>query len=208
MAETAATERREEQKGGGLPAQRRFSVDEYYRLAEIGVLRPDERVELIEGVIVTMSPIGSPHMVSVDGFTNWFAPRLDGGALLHVQSPIRLDDGSEPEPDLVLLQPPLRRYARRHPGPADVLLVIDHLDAPKRSARHRNRFPRSRAGLQRGSPGSECAGGGPNGAGGRDRSASLVDDLFADARGHVRARGGRRRRRCPHRRAPWARARW
>src|SRR5690242_8486051 len=111
MAETTTAKPRLTPRTGGQPARRRFRASEYYRMAEAGILRPGERVELIEGAIIEMSPIGSPHALSVDLFTNAFAPRLAGWAAVRVQNPVRLDDGSEPEPDLALLRLPLTHYA-------------------------------------------------------------------------------------------------
>lgn len=105
---------------------RLFTVDEYYRMAEVGILGPDERVELLEGEIVPMNPIGSPHAWCVKRIVAIFAPR-SGQILLSVQDPLRLDGHSEPEPDVVLLRPDVPQ--NRHPQPEDVLLVIEVADS-------------------------------------------------------------------------------
>jgi Uma2 family endonuclease len=119
------------EKRGSMSVQyekRYFSVIEYYRMAEAGVLSPDDRVELIEGEIVKMSPIGSRHAACVrrlDAFLNHQAGDL---AQVSVQSPVRLNDFSEPEPDIALLKPRDDFYADSHPTPADVLLIIEVAD--------------------------------------------------------------------------------
>src|SRR5437879_253612 len=87
------------------PSIHRFSVADYYRMAETGVLPPDARIELLDGEIIDMSPIGPFH----GGVTKWlngfFARTANGRWIVSVQDPLRLDDHSEPEPDLMLLKP-------------------------------------------------------------------------------------------------------
>ncbi len=104
---------------------RKFTVEEYHRLAKAGILTEDDRVELIEGVLFQMPPIGSAHAGSVDRLTMRLAPALQGRCIVRVQSPIRLGPYSEPQPDLTLLRPRADFYASAHPGPSDVLLVIE-----------------------------------------------------------------------------------
>ena len=82
-----------------------FTVNEFERMAETGILSEDDRVELIEGEIIEMSPIGKSHAACVDRFTRLLS-RLDDKVILRVQGPIQLDDYSEPQPDLALLPPP------------------------------------------------------------------------------------------------------
>ena len=106
------------------PRDRMFTVDEYYRMAEAGILRPDERVELVDGRIVAMNPIGSPHAWCVSRLNRIFARRDD--ILVNVQNPVRLDDHSEPEPDLTILR--LETPQDRHPRSEDVLLVVEVAD--------------------------------------------------------------------------------
>lgn len=107
----------------------RFTVDEYYRMAQAGIFTEDDRVELIEGQIVEMAPIGGPHASTVDIITNMFAPRVQGRAIVRVQNPLHLEDYSEPQPDLMLLRPRRDYYRQAHPGPADVLLLIEVADS-------------------------------------------------------------------------------
>lgn len=108
-----------------LPLARyRFTVDDYYRLAQAGILGEDDRVELIEGEIVMMTPIGSRHAACVSGIDRLFRV-LGEQVVVRVQCPVRLDDLSEPEPDLCLARPRADFYSGAHPGPADVLLLIE-----------------------------------------------------------------------------------
>ena len=110
------------------PTRRRFTVAEYYAMADAGILTPDERVELLDGEIVVMPPIGDWRAARVNRFTNTFPPQLQGRAIVSVQNPTRLDDASEPQPDVMLLQWRDDFYEGGHPGPADVLLLIEVSD--------------------------------------------------------------------------------
>ena len=107
---------------------RRFNVAEYYRMAKAGILKPDDRVELIEGEIIKMSPIGSPHAACVSRLVRFLSRAIGETAILSAQNPVRLDDFSEPVPDVALLKPRKDYYAARHPMPADVLLIIEVAD--------------------------------------------------------------------------------
>jgi|KBSSwiStaDraftv2_1062776.scaffolds.fasta_scaffold110870_1 Uncharacterized protein conserved in cyanobacteria len=106
-------------------AKRRFTADEYQRMGDAGIFPPGDRVELIDGEILTMSPIGSAHAAAVNRANRLLVLATDGRALVAVQNPIRLNPFSEPQPDLVLLRPRDDFYRSAHPGPADVLLVIE-----------------------------------------------------------------------------------
>lgn len=110
------------------PATRLFTVDEYYRMAEAGILGEGDRVELLDGRIVEMSPIGSRHAACVGRLTRLMAAVPEERALLRVQSPVRLGKLSEPQPDLCLLKPRADYYADGHPGPDDVLLLVEVAD--------------------------------------------------------------------------------
>lgn len=103
----------------------RFDVEDFHRMAEAGVFGEDDRVELLEGEIVEMSPIGSRHAACVKRLNAAFAGALAGRAVVSVQDPIRLGPWSEPQPDVALLRPRADYYAGEHPGPADVLLVVE-----------------------------------------------------------------------------------
>ncbi len=110
------------------PTRRRFTVAEYYAMADIGILEENDRIELLDGDLIVMPPIGDWHAASVDRFTNSLPPQLQGRAIVRVQNPTRLDDNSEPQPDIMLLRWRDDFYSGGHPGPADVLLLIEVSD--------------------------------------------------------------------------------
>ncbi len=112
--------------------RRPFTVGEYYQMADSGILTEGDRVELIEGEIVQMTPIGSRHAAYVDRLNELFAVQVRSRARLRVQGPVRLDEFSEPEPDIALLKPRDDFYTRSHPGPGDVLLIVEVADASVR----------------------------------------------------------------------------
>ncbi len=108
-------------------AKRYFSVGEYNRIAET-VFSEDDRVELIEGEIVEMSPIGSRHAACVKRLNKIFNRHFNQTAVVSVQDPIVLDDFSEPQPDVALLRPREDFYEQEHPTASDVLLVVEVAD--------------------------------------------------------------------------------
>jgi len=109
-----------------LPRRRKLDVEAYHRMAEVGIFAPDERVELIDGEIVEMVPIGSEHAAAVVRLNRLFDPaHLQGRATVAVPSPLRLDAANEPVPDVMLLRPRADDYAGELPGPSDVLLVVE-----------------------------------------------------------------------------------
>lgn len=93
-----------------------------------GIIDEDERVELLDGQIVQMTPIGVPHTGTVKAFNAIFSVLVPDRAVLSVQDPVILGDFSEPQPDFMLLKPPLDVYRRRIPGPDDVLLLVEVAD--------------------------------------------------------------------------------
>ena len=105
--------------------KRKFTVSEYYRMAEMGILGPNERVELVEGDIILMAPIGPGHAGSVDIIGNLFVRKLDERFIVRSQNPIHLDDGSEPQPDIVVARHREDYYTTAHPAPADILLIVE-----------------------------------------------------------------------------------
>ncbi|MDQ6693415.1 MAG: Uma2 family endonuclease [Chloroflexota bacterium] len=110
-------------------ARKRFTVDEYHKIGDAGVIREDDRVELIAGEIVEMSPINVPHAECVDTLNMLFAPLLAGRGVVRVQNPIYIDKFNEPQPDVTLLKPRVNRKRQQHPGPDDVLLLIEVADS-------------------------------------------------------------------------------
>ena len=115
-----------------LITRRRFTVDEYHRMAEAGILGEDDRVELLEGEIVEMSPIGWRHQACVNRLNQRLVPALRGRAIVQPQGPIRLGEDSAPQPDLVVLRPRADFYAEGGPGPGDVLWLIEVSDTSLR----------------------------------------------------------------------------
>ena len=105
--------------------RRLFTVEEYHRMVQAGILNEDDRVELIEGEIVKMTPIGSRHAAAVKRLNRLFSQKAGTNFLVSVQDPIHLEEHSEPQPDLALLRPREDFYALAHPEPKDVLLVIE-----------------------------------------------------------------------------------
>jgi len=113
-----------------------FTVDDYYRMAEAGILTPEDRVELIEGEIIQMSPIGNRHAGCVNRATDLFTFVFRGKATVTVQNPVRLNKYNEPQPDLVLAKPRADYYASKHPTGEDVFLVLEVADTTLRKDRN------------------------------------------------------------------------
>jgi Uma2 family endonuclease len=114
------------------PRRHRITVEEYHRMAEVGLLAPDERVELIEGEIIDMPPIGSRHGAAVDRLNELLISVVGKRAIVRCQSSLVFGDLSEPEPDFALL---VRRddfYEHQTPTAADTLLVIEVSDTTLR----------------------------------------------------------------------------
>jgi len=108
---------------------RRFTVDDYYAMADAGVFAPDERVELLDGEILTMPPIGPPHVGTVNQMNSLFVRALGSRAVVQIQGPVRLSNDSEPQPDIAILRPRGDFYRSRHAGPADVFALIEVADS-------------------------------------------------------------------------------
>jgi Uma2 family endonuclease len=108
--------------------RRPITVTEFHRMGEVGILGERDRVELIEGELVAMSPIGSYHHGTVNQLTHALVHAVGERAIVSVQGPVRLDDLSEPEPDFALLKPRPDFYRDAHAQPADVLLLIEVAD--------------------------------------------------------------------------------
>jgi len=106
--------------------RRRFTIEEYARMVETGILTQDDRVELIEGEIVEMSPIGNRHAAFLENLTHLVVHAVGDRARVRVQGPVRMPPRSVPQPDLALLRP--RSYVREAATMADVLLVIEVSD--------------------------------------------------------------------------------
>ena len=105
-----------------------FTVDEYYRMGEAGIFDPEARLELIEGEIIQMSPIGDRHAGCVNRMTDLFTYLLRGKAVVTVQNPVRLNQYNEPQPDVTLAKWRADFYSSGHPQPADILLAVEVAD--------------------------------------------------------------------------------
>lgn len=108
--------------------RRLFTVAEYYAMLDAGILHEDDRLELIEGEIVEMSPINFAHAGLVTHLIAFLGDRLGKQAALSPQNPLDLGN-SQPQPDIVVLKPPAQRYLKTHPKPEDVLWVIEVSDS-------------------------------------------------------------------------------
>ena len=115
-----------------MPVQllkRRLTVDDFHRMAKAGILTEDDRVELLHGELIMMSPIGSRHAATVKRSNQVFIQRGGGRVVVGVQDPIRIGEHSEPQPDLTVLHPRADFYAQSHPEPRDILLVMEVAEA-------------------------------------------------------------------------------
>jgi Uma2 family endonuclease len=109
--------------------KRLFTVDDCYKMVEAGILRPDERIELIHGEIVKMSPIGTRHAAAVDRATRTFVRLAGDNAIVRIQSTTVLDEFCAPEPDVAILRPRDDFYVHKHPAGPDILLIIEVADS-------------------------------------------------------------------------------
>ena len=106
---------------------RHFTIDEYHRMIEVGILGENERVELIDGRIMRMSPIGSQHAAYVS-FLNRKLRAVEEEFIVRIQDPIILDDETEPQPDVAIVKFRANAYADSHPRAEDVLLLVEVAD--------------------------------------------------------------------------------
>jgi Uma2 family endonuclease len=114
------------------PRRHRLTVEDYYRMGEAGILRPDERVELIEGEIIDMAPPGSRHAGTVTQLQELLHAAVGRAAQIRTQNPVSIDRYSEPQPDLAVLRPRADYYKSAHPRPENVLLLIEVADTSLR----------------------------------------------------------------------------
>ena len=115
--------------GAPLSIPRRLlTVDEYHAIGTAGVLKEDDRIELIEGELIEMAPIGSRHVAKVNWLARLLSQHVGDHAIVSVQNPVALPPHSEPQPDIALLKPRADYYEGKLPGPEDILLVIEVSD--------------------------------------------------------------------------------
>lgn len=107
------------------PTRHRLSIEDYERLGEAGILPPDSRVELIDGELIDMAPIGTGHASTTTRLIRLLVTRAADRAIVSPGNPVRLPPWSMPQPDLMLLRPRRDEYATRHPDADDVLLAIE-----------------------------------------------------------------------------------
>jgi Uma2 family endonuclease len=108
--------------------RRRFTVQQYHQMSASGILTEDDQVELIEGEVIEMAPIGSRHAACVDRLNRLLNRRLGEQVIVRVQNPLYLSENSEPQPDVSLVQFRADFYETGHPQPQDVLLLIEIAD--------------------------------------------------------------------------------
>jgi Uma2 family endonuclease len=120
------------------PRRARIDVTRYHRMIDAGIFHPDERIELIEGELLEMAPIGIPHAYAVMAFTRLLVEAIprDSG-VVSIQGPVTLGDLSEPQPDVLVLRPPVERYRKARPRGADVLLLVEVSESTLRFDRKR-----------------------------------------------------------------------
>ena len=111
-----------------LTRRHRLTVEDFHRMGEAGILRGDARVELIEGELVDMPPIGSEHAGAVRILIHLLTRAVGELAIVDAQNPVVLSENSEPQPDIMVLKPRRDFYTRSHPRPDDVLLLIEVAD--------------------------------------------------------------------------------
>jgi Uma2 family endonuclease len=116
-----------EKNAWGTP--RRWTYEDWERMVSAGILDEDERLELVDGDLVCMSPVGDRHIYTVDLLTEFLGNQARGRAILRVQSPLKFNAGEGPIPDLVLLRMHEDRYRTRRAGPWDALLVVEVSDS-------------------------------------------------------------------------------
>lgn len=116
-----------------LPARHKLDVDAYHRMAEAGIFGEGERIELIDGDLIDMAPIGQGHAAIVNGLTEALVVACAARAIVSPQNSVRIGRRSEPQPDLAVLRRRADFYAAGEPpGPADILLLVEVADSSLR----------------------------------------------------------------------------
>jgi len=128
------------------PSTYRFSVEEYYKLGEVGIFHPRDRVELLDGEIFVMSPIGLRHVQAHSWIMEFFGDQRRGRYMVSPGNPVWLHDYSEPQPDMMLV--PRVRKLLRHPRPEDVFLLVEVSDTSLAYDRNRKRTAYAEAGVR------------------------------------------------------------
>ena len=111
------------------PHPKKFTTETYHKMSELGLFKEGDRLELIKGEVIEMSPVGWKHASCVKRLNHLLMKKLGDQVIVGVQDPIQLEDNSEPQPDLVLLKPRSDFYANKHPQAKDILLLIEVSDS-------------------------------------------------------------------------------
>ena len=111
------------------PQRRRLTVDDFAKMCEVGIFSAEDRVELIDGELVEMPPMGPPHSGIVNRLAKVLILRLGDTADVRIQSSVLLSTYTQPEPDLAVVRPDLDQYLQRHPVPQDILIAIEVADS-------------------------------------------------------------------------------
>jgi Uma2 family endonuclease len=114
------------------PTRAKISLERFHKMAEAGIFGEDDRIELIDGEMLTMAPIGGPHMTMVNRLNSLLVRAIGERGVVSVQNPVALPPDSEPQPDVVVLKPSAGALSAGVPGPADVLLLIEVADSTLR----------------------------------------------------------------------------
>lgn len=127
--------------------RRRFTVDEFQRMAQAGILGEDDRVELLDGEIVEMTPIGVAHAACVTRLGTFLGRRLGNAATVRIQCPVVLASDQQPQPDVAVVRFRADGYRDGHPEPTNTFLVIEVADASLRTDRAKKIPLYARAGI-------------------------------------------------------------
>ncbi len=145
---SAVLERKTPNAGANGVRPRLITVAEYDRMIEAGIYTENDRIELLNGEIIEIMPKGPKHAYFNEATAELFKQKLGNNVDVRSQNPIRLDDFSEPEPDVVLAKPPRKNYLENHPTPTDILLVMEISDTTLAYDRDDKARAYSRSGIQ------------------------------------------------------------
>lgn len=129
------------------PITRLWTVEEYHQMADAGILSFDERVELIDGVIISMAAQKPPHAAITKITSDYLRNLLAGLADIRTQAPIHLGESSEPEPDIAVVRIDFRNYIDHHPTPEDIFLIVEVADTTLNYDRNKKAALYSKAGI-------------------------------------------------------------
>jgi Uma2 family endonuclease len=114
------------------PTKKLFTVDEVFKMADAGIFGPEERIELIDGEIIEMTPVGDRHIICVNRATTFFTESFGRRAIVSIQNPVHLNIHNMPQPDVVVFKPRADFYSSQRPVPSDVLFLVEVSDTTLR----------------------------------------------------------------------------